>query len=149
MSIIIPDDIRTAIAQHLVACYPREGCGVLVGARANATRIVIHEAAGLPNRSEQAGDRFEIDPLAYLKLEQRLTHDGGKYSVVGFFHSHPDGPAQPSHIDLEMARGLFAVTRYFYVYAIQSIAGGNARELTCWRLNPLLSAFDGIACTSH
>ena len=96
MTIVIPNSVRAAIAQHLVACYPREGCGALFGEQMGAT-IVIHEkTVALPNRSDQAGDRFEVDPLAYSKLEQRILSEGGKHSVVGFFHSHPDKPGSLS-----------------------------------------------------
>ena len=145
MTILIPDTVRAVIAEHLRASYPREGCGALVGRRERAA-IAIDEAVPLPNRvqAEAGRDRFDIDPLAYLQLEQRLLREGGGRSVVGFFHSHPDGPAHPSHIDLEMARGLFDVARTFYVYAIQSVYARGAGELSAWRLNTQLNGFDWV-----
>ena len=97
----------------------------------------------MPNRApESSRDRYELDPLAYMKIEARLQRG---CAVVGFFHSHPDGPPQPSHIDLEMARGLFEVAREFYIYAIQSVSANGPGELACWRLNPMLSGFDWVA----
>src|SRR5690606_22864294 len=51
----------------------------------------------------KARDRFEIDPQLWVDLTR--AHRGGPMRVVGLYHSHPDGPAQPSAIDLEAAWG--------------------------------------------
>ena len=109
--------------------------------------IVIESARGLPNRlGERSGDRFEIEPLAYGRLERELADAGAGNGprIVGFFHSHPGAPARPSSIDLEMALGLFEVAREYYVYAIQSVTAHGAGEPTYWRLQAQRSDFEEL-----
>ena len=46
--------------------------------------------------------RFVIEPIAMVKLERELRKSGEQ--LVGFYHSHPDHPAEPSVTDLEFFR---------------------------------------------
>ena len=48
---------------------------------------------------ERAQDRYEIDPRAFLRLQDSLRETGQE--VVGFYHSHPDHPSRLSPTDLE------------------------------------------------
>ena len=75
--------------------HPRECCGLLEGERKpDGYRItVIHPA---PNLSGDP-DRFEIDPLTHIKA-QKLARLRGR-EIIGCYHSHPGGPAQPSAAD--------------------------------------------------
>ena len=128
------------LTAHLVAAYPHEGCGVLIGSL-NGGIARIDRAAGLPNRrAPSTDDRFEIDPLSYGRIEAELS--GTPQRIIGFFHSHPDGVARPSSIDLEMAQGLFEVAREYFVYAIQVIETQGPGELTFWRLREDRGAFE-------
>ncbi len=128
-------DVLNVISRHLQAAYPREGCGVLVGIlQNNSVRIV--EAVPVDNVDGSSGnDRYIIDPLQYAKLEQELKQRPDGARIVGFFHSHPEGIAQPSKIDLELAQWLYEFTRTFYLYAIQAITKRGAGELTFWKLS--------------
>jgi proteasome lid subunit RPN8/RPN11 len=133
---------RAAIIAHLRAAYPHEGCGVLIGP-ADATLPRIERAFGLSNRmAPSTDDRFEIDPLSYATVEAQLR--GSAQRIVGFFHGHPDGQALPSRIDLEMAQGLFAFAREYYVYAIAAVTADGAPEVTFWRLMQDQSAFERL-----
>jgi proteasome lid subunit RPN8/RPN11 len=116
--------------------YPNECCGVLI---AELGDPAIIDAITLPNVSKiRAVDRFEIDPIAYQKVEQECT--ANERRIAGFFHSHPDGLPRPSSVDLEMARGLFEVTRTHYIYAIQ-VLDNFGGSLTWWRLDDAATAF--------
>jgi len=84
------------------AAYPNEACGLLVGHRLpNGTVEVtrVHASANLrPQRTS-----FEIDPRLWVDLSRALGK--GPHQIVGLYHSHPDGPAQPSAVDLRAAWG--------------------------------------------
>lgn len=90
------------IADAAETAYPGECCGLLVGFQ---HKNGVHEVKRVtPSRNlGKAPDRFEIDPQLWVDVTR--AHRGGATRVVGLYHSHPDGPAQPSAIDLEAAWG--------------------------------------------
>jgi proteasome lid subunit RPN8/RPN11 len=102
------------IADAAEAAYPRECCGLLVGTQHQNGDIEITRV--LPSRNlGKRPDRFEIDPQ--LWVDAARAYRGGATRVVGLYHSHPDGPAQPSAVDLEAAWG------EELVWLIVSVAG--------------------------
>jgi proteasome lid subunit RPN8/RPN11 len=105
------------IADAAEAAYPGECCGLLVGVQ---HKNGVHEVKRVaPSRNlGKARDRFEIDPQLWVDVTR--AHRGGAMRVVGLYHSHPDGPAQPSSIDLEAAWG------EELVWLIVSVAGDGA-----------------------
>lgn len=68
-----------------------------------------------------------------MAAEKRATEAGGE--LLGFYHSHPDHPAQPSQYDLDHAWPVFS-------YVIVSVREGVAGDMTSWRLREDRSAFD-------
>jgi proteasome lid subunit RPN8/RPN11 len=100
--IVIGRDGLRQIADAAEAAYPGECCGLLVGVQ---HKNGVHEVKRVtPSRNlGKAPDRFEIDPQLWVDVTR--AHRGGAMRVVGLYHSHPDGPAQPSAIDLEAAWG--------------------------------------------
>ena len=134
---------------HLAPAYPFEGCGVLIGTASATSRVDIFEAIGTRNSELTRGeDRYSIHPSDYAAIERDLLAGKDGARIVGFFHSHPDAPAWPSAVDLEMAQGLFDVTREFYVYAIVSVSGGVAHNAAFWRLVPDASRFVELRATT-
>jgi len=86
------------------AAYPDECCGLLAGhADGAGPARAITVTAVYPSRNLAAEPRrhFEIDPALRLRLQRELR--GGSDQVVGLYHSHPDGRAQPSPTDLDRA----------------------------------------------
>ena len=77
--------VRT-MTKHAEACYPGECCGI-IGRR--AADLVLFPAQNLSRRN----DEFLLDPKALL-----ATRTQG-FEIVGFYHSHPDGPAHMSPKD--------------------------------------------------
>ena len=90
------------IVDEAEAAYPGECCGLLVGQSRPAGETEIARTVPSRNRGKQR-DRFEIDPALWVDLTRALH--GGPARVVGLYHSHPDGSAQPSAIDLAAAWG--------------------------------------------
>jgi proteasome lid subunit RPN8/RPN11 len=73
---------------------PAEVCGVLVGTRGAVDDI--REVGNIAGRG-----RFEMDPDALLGVLSEVDDRG--LSVVGSFHSHPGGRAEPSDVDVREA----------------------------------------------
>ncbi|MEE4207436.1 MAG: M67 family metallopeptidase [Erythrobacter sp.] len=73
-----------------------EACGILLGAG-----LRIEKFAPAANVHPEPRHHFEIDPQALIDAH-RTAREGGP-EVVGYFHSHPSGPARPSATDRVMA----------------------------------------------
>ena len=80
--------------------FPEECCGLLIGCRIENV-IQVDRIVSSINLSSEPERSFEIDPALHLKLQRELR--GGKTAVVGLFHSHPKGKAEPSRTDEAMA----------------------------------------------
>ena len=103
-----------AIREHGAEGYPHEICGVLVGPRGSRTATEAKRARNII--VERARDRYEIDPRDHIRIQREADADG--QDIVGYYHSHPDHPAQASRFDTERAWA-------GYVYVIVSVAGGK------------------------
>jgi proteasome lid subunit RPN8/RPN11 len=80
---------------HLLACLPEEGCGLLAGRQENRAAYVT---VVLPIANElHSPVRFRMDPLSQLQAFQWLDEQG--LDLLAIFHSHPAGPAYPSATD--------------------------------------------------
>jgi proteasome lid subunit RPN8/RPN11 len=126
-------DARTMIEHHAVETYPHECCGGLYGAAADGAFTVV-EAVAFPNTtSEGPRRRFLIQPSDYRAAEAhaRVT----KRTLIGFYHSHPDHPAQPSQYDLDHAWPNM-------LYTITSVREGRVEVTTAWQLREDRSQFD-------
>ncbi len=77
---------------------PEECCGILLGRNG-----VIEQARPARNVASDRSRRFEIDPEALIEVH-RAARSGGP-QAIGYFHSHPNGPAAPSAADRADAAG--------------------------------------------
>jgi proteasome lid subunit RPN8/RPN11 len=94
----------------------------------------VIEALALPNATaEGPRRRFLVRPVDYQAAERRAAEREGE--LLGFYHSHPDGPARPSQVDLDHAWPAFA-------YVIVAVAKSEPGPLTSWRLRDDRSRFD-------
>jgi desampylase len=80
--------------------FPNECCGLIEGRRADDDWYVVqlHE---MPNIADDPQRHFLIDPQPQIQLLRRLRGTDG--AVIGCFHSHPNGRAEPSATDLKRA----------------------------------------------
>jgi proteasome lid subunit RPN8/RPN11 len=108
-----------AIRRHGEETYPHECCGVLLGHTDDSgTRIVTSTARCGNTRTDSAHNRYNIDPRDLIRI-QREGRERGE-DIVGFYHSHPDHPAQWSQTDFAEAHWLSCS------YVITSVEKGRA-----------------------
>jgi proteasome lid subunit RPN8/RPN11 len=117
--IVVARDALRQIVDAAEAAYPGECCGLIVGRMQPNGTVEAVRAHPSVNVSKQA-KRFEIDPRLWVDLARALGK--GPMKVVGLYHSHPDGPAQPSAHDLEAAWG------EELIWLIVSVAGAVPAE---------------------
>ena len=84
------------IVEHAVAALPGESCGLLVGSEG-----AIVESVRATNIADDPTGRFLIDPKDHIDGRRRARSRG--LAVVGFYHSHPQSPPQPSATDVAEA----------------------------------------------
>lgn len=136
MKIKLTDTHTEKIREHGEDGYPHEICGAILGAFEDDA-IVVNELYRMENlRDENRERRYEVTPKDQLKAQKRA--DERDLDVVGFYHSHPDHPAEPSQYDLDHAWPR-------YVYAIVSIQDGSAGALNFWQLAEDESEFNKLS----
>jgi len=127
--------LRT-IRDHGASAYPFECCGALIGAVRDDSHVIteVIEARPLDNvTAEGPRRRFLVSPADYRAAERYAA--AAEAGLVGFYHSHPDHPAEPSQYDLDHAWPNLS-------YVIVAVAGGEPGALRSWRLRPDRSAFE-------
>ena len=106
-----------AVRAHGSEGYPDEICGILVGPRGGKTATEARRARNIV--VERARDRYEIDPRDHIRIQREADANG--HDIIGYYHSHPDHPAQASRFDTERAWA-------GYVYVIVSVAKGEPAD---------------------
>src|ERR1700723_4543888 len=99
-----------ALRRHGEETYPHECCGVLLGRVDNDGVSIVTSTARCGNtRTDSPQNRYNIDPRELVRVQR----EGRERSedIIGFYHSHPDHPAQWSQTDLAEAHwfGCFSV----------------------------------------
>jgi proteasome lid subunit RPN8/RPN11 len=123
MTLELPEDVRQGIVDHARSGAPEEIVGVLAGRHGDPSRV--DRAYRATNAADRPEIGYEIEPTAELELLERV--DGAGLDVVGFYHSHPRGPLEPSDTDARLA----AWPGYSYV--IVSLAGEPSVGSWRWR----------------
>jgi proteasome lid subunit RPN8/RPN11 len=93
-----------ALRAHGEQTYPHECCGVLLGTSDNQGNTVHQTVPAANSRTDSPHNRYHIAPHELIRI-QRLARQM-HLDIVGFYHSHPDHPAQWSSIDLAQAHWL-------------------------------------------
>ena len=96
MEIELTSGALATLREEATKAHPRECCGLLLGQGARIERVV--PAANVHPEPER---HFEIDPAALIAAH-RAARSGGA-QVLGYYHSHPNGRAEPSAADIAMA----------------------------------------------
>jgi proteasome lid subunit RPN8/RPN11 len=122
----VTKEVYDAIRAHGEETYPDECCGVLLGhASGNGWQIKAAVRAG-NTRTDSAHNRYQIAPVELVKIEREARQRG--LDIGGFYHSHPDHPAQWSQTDFAEAHWLGCS------YVITAVANGKAAVTNSFRL---------------
>jgi proteasome lid subunit RPN8/RPN11 len=111
---------------HGEETYPHECCGVLLGQLEGGVNAVEAAVRAGNTRTDSAHNRYNIAPRELIEIQRQGREHG--WDIVGFYHSHPDHPAQWSKTDFSEAHWLGCS------YVITAVAGGVARQTNSFRL---------------
>jgi proteasome lid subunit RPN8/RPN11 len=120
------------IRRHAASTYPYECCGAMIGSDHDGVVDVIDVRPLVNVTDEGPRRRFLVSPEDYRQSEAYARRAGA--DLVGFYHSHPDHPAEPSQYDLDHAWPNFS-------YVIVSVRAGTPEVLRSWRLKADRSTF--------
>ncbi|MBC8105650.1 MAG: M67 family metallopeptidase [Anaerolineae bacterium] len=125
--LLLSESQRDQIAREASTAYPNECCGIIFGAQtAGKRQISSLQAVGNSFDQAERFHRFSISPRDLMDAERRAAERGEM--VLGFYHSHPDHPAEPSEFDRAQAWP-------FYSYVIITVQNARAGEMKCWQLD--------------
>ncbi len=114
----LPQSAYAALRRHGEETYPHECCGVLLGEMRGDERVVTAVVRCGNTNTDSPENRYHIDPRELVKIQREGRARG--QDIVGFYHSHPDHPAQWSQTDLAEAHWIGCS------YVITSVDRGKA-----------------------
>ena len=115
-----------AVRRHGEETYPHECCGVLLGRSLDDVNVVEDAIRAGNTRTDSAHNRYHIAPHELVKIQREGRKRG--LDIVGFYHSHPDHPAQWSKTDFAEAHWLGCS------YVITAVASGVAQQTNSFLL---------------
>jgi proteasome lid subunit RPN8/RPN11 len=114
----IPQSVLAGLRTHGEETYPHECCGALLGTSTpDGWRVVAAIRAG-NTRTDSAHNRYQIAPAELVRIQRDAMRQD--LDIAGFYHSHPDHPAQWSPTDFAEAHWIGCV------YVITEVASGKA-----------------------
>ncbi len=125
LMIHIAENLLVILKDHARSVWPEECCGVLIGSVGGDDAFVDKVVPSANIAATDRRRRYQIDWQVLLRSYRGARNVG--QSVVGFYHSHPDGSAKPSPVDLQDA-----LTDHFYI--IVAVADGSVTGVTAWRI---------------
>jgi proteasome lid subunit RPN8/RPN11 len=121
------------IKVHAMQTYPEECCGVLLGKNTDDGRRIVCDVIEIRNaRDDNRARRFLVTPEDYRSAEEEARRQ--QVDLLGWYHSHPDHPSQPSEFDREHALPWFS-------YIIISVEDGVPGSVQSWELLDDRSAY--------
>jgi len=115
-----------SLRRHGEETYPHESCGALLGTSRDGSRTVKEVVRCGNTRDDRPQDRYNIDPKELIAIQRQASQQG--LEIVGFYHSHPDHPAQWSQTDLAEAHWLGCS------YVITAVDKGSASRTSSFAL---------------
>jgi proteasome lid subunit RPN8/RPN11 len=122
----VSESVYDQLRRHGETAYPGECCDILLGTIEKDTNCVI-VAVPVPNASTNPQNHYQIDPIHLIRAEHTARSAG--LVIVGFHHSHPDHPAEPSTTDVAEAHW------HGCSYLITSVEQGSAFATRSFRLS--------------
>ncbi len=95
----LPTDLERDIRAQCEAANPQEACGLLIGRHDGDGVYHITKIVPSPNLSNRPECSFDIDPALIIHYQKTCRSGGDK--IIGHYHSHPGGQAEPSRHDRE------------------------------------------------
>ena len=122
----LSETIYNALRTHGEETYPHECCGVLLGRFSEGVNEVEEAVRAGNTRTDSAHNRYHIAPQELVRIQRQGRERG--LDIVGFYHSHPDHPAQWSKTDFAEAHWLGCS------YVITAVASGVAQQTNSFLL---------------
>ena len=91
LKLIVPPHLLDAIITDARAAAPAEVCGMLAGRGES-----VEEVLPVRNQADDPQNHFLMDPVGMEAAQQRM--DDQALTLIGYYHSHPRGAAQPSRV---------------------------------------------------
>ena len=124
----IPFALYQQLRAHGEQTYPHECCGVLLGhTLLDSTNEVLNAVEAGNTRTDSAHNRYNIAPAELIRIQRQAR--AASLDIVGFYHSHPDHPAQWSSTDIAEAHWLGCS------YVITRVAAGRAEDTNSFHLD--------------
>jgi len=98
MDLLVTSGALATLRKEAQSAAPNEACGLLLGQGG-----VIESAQLCANVAPNRTRHFEIDPVALIAAHKAEREGGAQ--LIGYWHSHPNGLAEPSATDREKASG--------------------------------------------
>src|SRR3712207_9454058 len=111
------------VPEHAIEASPEECAGAMVGMNLDGMKIVVDVWRADNTHEEERSRRFLIEPLKIKEFEEKAADRD--MEVLGFYHSHPDHPAEPSEYDREHA---WPVYSYVIASVGEEIGRASCRE---------------------
>jgi proteasome lid subunit RPN8/RPN11 len=123
------------IVLHCKEACPAEACGILIGTTSGDLKTVTE--AWPANNALASESSYEIPPETLFRAFTYAEQNG--LEVLGFYHSHPSWPAEPSAVDRAQANypGLS-----YLIYSIQN------NEIESYHFDGRQMALESVELTS-
>lgn len=110
------------------SAYPLEACGAIFGTGdGESANWLVSKVRPAPNQHGDDQRRRYLVPPEFQVLAEREARQRDE-DVIGYYHSHPDHPAQPSEYDRSHAW-------VGYLYMICQVAKGQSGDLNAFALD--------------
>ena len=130
----LPEAVEAQLRRHCEEQYPFEACGALFGQGDGVEAVWI--VSGISQAPNEHGDdrkrRYLVPPEFQLQAQRHAA--ATDQEVLGYYHSHPDHPAQPSEYDRSHAW-------FGYLYLICAVHQGRSADLNGFSLEDQGGAF--------
>ena len=142
--VAVPPEILAEMKRHALESFPEECCGFLIGPSpddpdASVRRVTSVERAANVFDGERRR-RFLIRPEELIGVERRMEREGR--AILGFYHSHPNHPAQPSQFDQDHAWP-------WYSYLVLSVDPHDVTAVAAFELDPDAAVFREVGLRSE
>ncbi len=120
--IALPRHLVQQMLDHASASPHVEVCGLLTARNGHPSRCIA-----VPNVANQPQRFFRMDPKQQIDAMRSMREQGEE--LYGIYHSHPQGPAEPSATDIEQAAYPEAL------YLVIALNGERRPQLRAYRIS--------------